>query len=216
MTTIAAGTDRLSRRRLLALGVSVPVFAIAGRVALTGAHEGSHGESTAEAASPVASPVVGADTGTAAAYMTIQNTGSHNETLLGARTAVARSVELHTMTVGSNGVMSMQPVPSGVEIPAGAVLDLSPQSYHFMLVDLAQDLLPNTTYEMVLRFAQAGEVAVTVAVQMTAPTDTQTVSGRGQDVSIFEAWSRPAPRIDGVTTSSEATPAASPDPHHHG
>lgn len=214
MTATIAGTDRLSRRRMLALGVGASVSVIVGRVALSSAHEGSHGASTPETASPMASPIV--DTGTAAAYMTIQNTGAHNETLLGARTDVARSVELHTMTVGSNGVMSMQPVPSGVEIPAGAVLDLAPQSYHFMLVDLAQDLLPNTTYDMILRFDRAGEVRVTVAVQMTEPTDAQVVSGRGQDVSIFDAWSRPAPRIDGVTTSSEATPAASPDTHHHG
>lgn len=223
MTTIItrAGSDRSSRRTMLKFGAGLSIAALFGRAAMTGAHEGSHGAVSPEA-SPAASPMADMGTGTAAAYMTIQNTGAHNETLLGARTDIARSVELHTMTVGNDGVMVMQPVPAGAEIPAGAMLELAPQSYHFMLVDLTQDVLPNTTYELVLHFERAGEVPVTVTVQMTAPADSQTLAGQGEDVSILAAWSRPAPRIDGVTTTSEATPAtqatpvASPSEHHHG
>ncbi|MGB3327768.1 MAG: copper chaperone PCu(A)C [Thermomicrobiales bacterium] len=201
-----------SRRQVAALGLGLPAIAIAGRVATTAAHNGEDHGATTPSASPEASPAA-MNTGTAAAYMTIQVTGAHNETLLGAHTDAARVVELHTMSVDASGVMQMQPVSSGVEIPAGESLVLEPQSYHLMLVDLAHDLTPNSTYELVLQFARAGEVPVTVAVQMVAPTDTQTVSGTGEDVSILAAWSRPAPRIDGTLTT-EATPDATPAGHH--
>ncbi|MGC4190306.1 MAG: copper chaperone PCu(A)C [Thermomicrobiales bacterium] len=204
-----------TRRRIAAIGLSLPLVAVAGRVA---AHEG-HGDASTPAASPEASPAA-ENTGTAAAYMTIQNTGAHNETLLGAHTDAARTVELHSMTVGANGVMQMAPVPSGVEIPSGESLQLAPQSYHFMLVDLMHDLMPNSTYELVLQFARAGEVPVTVAVQMTEPEDAQMVSGSGEDVTVLAAWSRPAPRIDGTLTTEgmpDATPEASPaGGHQHG
>ncbi|MGN6033129.1 MAG: copper chaperone PCu(A)C [Thermomicrobiales bacterium] len=215
--TRSTASSTLSRRRVAALGLALPVVAVAGRLATTAAHEGHHdGASTPTSASPEASPAA-ANTGTAAAYMTIQNTGAHNETLLGAHTDAARTVELHSMTVDANGVMQMAPVPSGVEIPAGESLELAPQSYHFMLIDLAHDLLPNTTYDLVLHFERAGDVSVTVSVQMTEPADTQAVSGTGEDVSILAAWSRPAPRIDGTLTTEGApgaSPAASPEASH--
>lgn len=201
-----------SRRKLAAFGLGLPLVAMAGRLA--SAHEG-HGDATPPA-SPDASPMAPMDaqnTGTAAAYLTIQVTGAHNETLLGAHTDAARTVELHSMAVDASGVMQMAPAPSGVEIHAGESLVLEPQGYHLMLVDLAHDLMPNSTYELVLQFAQAGDVPVTVSVQMVAPTDAQAVSGTGEDVSILAAWSRPAPRIDGSLTS-EATPDATPAGHH--
>ncbi|MGC4107383.1 MAG: copper chaperone PCu(A)C [Thermomicrobiales bacterium] len=204
-------TSTLSRRRIAALGLGLPLVAVAGRVATATAHEGQEHGSATPSASPDASPVA-ENTGTAAAYMTILNTGAHNETLLGAHTDAARAVELHSVTVDASGVMQMAPVPSGAEIPAGGSLILEPQSYHFMLIDLAHDLMPKTTYELVLQFAHAGEVPVTVSVQMTPPTDTQAVSGTGEDVSILAAWSRPAPRIDGTLTT-EGTPVASPASH---
>ena len=66
-------------------------------------------------ATPGATPTMG-NTGTAAAYMTIQGTGAHNETLLGARTDVARTVELHTMAVDDSGVMQIVAVTDPMEL----------------------------------------------------------------------------------------------------
>lgn len=200
-----------SRRQVAALGLGLPLAALASRVTPLSAHDGEHHGAATPAASPDATATM-ENTGTAAAYMTIQNTGAHNETLLGARTDAARAVELHTMTVDAAGVMQMAPVPSGIEIPAGESLELAPQSYHLMLVDLAHDLMPDSTYDLTLHFGRAGDVTVTVAVQMTEPADAQAVSGSGEDVSILAAWSRPAPRIDGDLTT-EGTPAASPASH---
>jgi len=198
----------ISRRQIAALGLGMPFVVLAGRSAA--AHEG-HDAATPSTmqATPGATPTMG-NTGTAAAYMTIQGTGAHNETLLGARTDVARTVELHTMAVDDSGVMQMQPLPAGLEIPAGESVQLAPQGYHFMLIDLTRDLMPGSTYDLVLRFARAGEVPVTVSVQMIEPEDAGTVSGTGEDVSILAAWSRPAPRIDG----EPATPSATPSGHH--
>lgn len=197
-----------SRRQVSALVASLPFAAVAGRPA---AAHGDYSASTGStpAASPGATPAMG-NTGTAAAYMTIQNTGAHNETLLGAHTDAARTVEIHTMAIDDSGVMQMQPVPAGVEIPAGESLLLAPQGYHLMLIDLAHDLTPGSVYELVVTFARAGDVPVTVAVQSDAPKDLGVVSGTGEDVSILAAWSRPAPRTNG----EPATPAATPASHH--
>jgi periplasmic copper chaperone A len=52
-----------------------------------------------------------------------------------------------------------------LEVPAGATVRLVPGSYHLMLLDLAEDLVPGTEFDLTLEFAEAGEVTVTVEVR---------------------------------------------------
>ena len=51
-------------------------------------------------------------------YMTITNTGSAPDRLIGGATAVAKDVQVHEMTM-ANGVMKMRPVAGGIEIKPG-------------------------------------------------------------------------------------------------
>jgi hypothetical protein len=108
-----------------------------------------------------------------AAYMTIENTGSEADALVGAASPAAEIVEVHeTVAMGSQapgasaegGMMGMQPV-ARLEIPAGGTVELKPGSYHVMLIDLAQELKPGDEIEITLTFEKAGEVTVTAEVR---------------------------------------------------
>ena len=72
-----------------------------------------------------------------------------------------------TMSMGS-GEMVMQEVES-IAIPAGETVELKPGGYHIMLIVLAAPLETGQEFDIVLTFANAGEVTVTVVVGDTAP-----------------------------------------------
>jgi copper(I)-binding protein len=72
-----------------------------------------------------------------------------------------------TMSMGS-GEMVMQEVES-IAIPAGETVELKPGGYHIMLIDLAAPLETGQEFDIVLTFANAGEVTVTVVVADAAP-----------------------------------------------
>jgi copper(I)-binding protein len=72
-----------------------------------------------------------------------------------------------TMPMGS-GEMVMQEVES-IAIPAGETVELKPGGYHIMLIDLAAPLETGQEFDIVLTFANAGEVTVAVVVGDTAP-----------------------------------------------
>ena len=108
-----------------------------------------------------------------AAYMTIQNTGTAADALIGASSPAATTVEVHETVVmgspapdasGDSGMMGMQPVKR-LEIPAGGTVELKPGSYHIMLIDLKQDLKPGATIEITLTFEKAGTFPVTATVR---------------------------------------------------
>jgi len=123
-----------------------------------------------------------------AAYMTIENSGSAADALIGASSPAAATVEVHeTVAIEgampsasdamgapspmpaasantSGGMMGMQPV-ARLEIPAGGSVELKPGSYHIMLIGLKQDLKPGDTIEITLKFEKAGDVKVSAAVR---------------------------------------------------
>jgi copper(I)-binding protein len=85
----------------------------------------------------VNTPTVPGRTG---AFATVSNSGATAVTLTSVSVpgSVAGSAELHE-SVMSNGAMTMQPVPEGVQVPANGVLTLKSGGYHIMLMD------PNVT-----------------------------------------------------------------------
>lgn len=92
-------------------------------------------------------------------YMTITNTGSAPDRLIGGATAVAKDVQVHEMTM-ANGVMKMRPVAGGIEIKPGATVTLKPGGYHLMFVRLSQQLKQGEHFKVTLEFAKAGKVDV--------------------------------------------------------
>jgi len=104
-----------------------------------------------------------------AAYMAIQG-GKEADRLVDASSDRAAMVHLHAVEE-QDGVSKMRAIEA-VEIPAGQRVTLAPKSTHVMLMGLDGPLVAGQTFVITLRFANAGEVPVTVTVRpATAPGD---------------------------------------------
>lgn len=97
-----------------------------------------------------------------AAYMTIQNDGPQDVTLLGASCDVAESVQIHETTI-TDGVVQMRQRPQ-LSIRAGSALELRPGGAHLMLLGLHRPLNSGQVVPLTLRFAD-GERTVQATVQ---------------------------------------------------
>ena len=152
------------------------------------------------AAQNAATPAAGMSPATAIVYMTIANDGDTEDILIGGETDAATTVELHE-SVEDDGILHMDARPDGIAISAGAETAFDAGGLHVMLVGLTADLLPGGSYDLVLRFEQAGEVTVQVQIRFNAePDDDGPVSEpvTSGDLTITDAWSRPAPALLGA------------------
>src|SRR5947207_198610 len=104
----------------------------------------------------------GAKTG--GGYVSIKNTGSAPDRLVGGSFADAGKVELHHMTM-DQGVMKMRPVAGGLEIKPGETVELKPEGYHLMFVGLKQALKKGDQVDGALEFEKAGTVKVQYTVE---------------------------------------------------
>lgn len=95
-----------------------------------------------------------------AAYMEIA--GGAADTLLGATTPVAAKVEMHENSE-DGGMMRMRQLQS-VELQPGRAFVFQPGGAHLMLVGLQAPLAADTRFPLTLRFKNAGDVVVDVAV----------------------------------------------------
>lgn len=75
----------------------------------------------------------------AAGFMKITNGGSQPDRLIGVTSPISDVGQIHTMVV-ENDVMKMQELKDGLEIPAGATVELKPKSFHVMFMGLRQEL----------------------------------------------------------------------------
>jgi len=106
-------------------------------------------------ATPSGAPVAGG-------YVTIKNTGSTPDRLVGVSLASASQGEIHEMKMDGD-VMRMHAV-DGLDIPAGGTLTLKPGGYHFMFKSLTADLKEGESVQGSLIFAHAGKIDVTFRV----------------------------------------------------
>jgi len=97
-------------------------------------------------------------------YMTITNTGSAPDRLIGGSTDIAKGFEVHEMKM-DGGVMKMRPVAGGIEIKPGQTVKLDPSGYHVMFMGLKEQLKKGGHFKATLDFAKAGKVAVDFAVE---------------------------------------------------
>jgi copper(I)-binding protein len=97
-------------------------------------------------------------------YMTITNKGTDADRLVSGSSPVAGKVEVHEMSM-RNGVMTMRPLPGGLEIKPGQTVVLKPESFHLMLIGLKQSLVKGEHVKATLEFAKAGKVDVDYAVE---------------------------------------------------
>jgi hypothetical protein len=104
---------------------------------------------------------------TGAAYFLIRG-GGVEDRLLGASSAVAERVELHTHTM-SGGMMQMRQVPD-VSVAAGQAIEFRPGGLHVMLIGLKAPLAAGASFEVALQFEKAGTVRVPVEVRGVGAT----------------------------------------------
>jgi periplasmic copper chaperone A len=102
--------------------------------------------------------------GNGVVYFTVVNDGDAADRLLRVQTDVAEVVELHLSQL-DNGVMKMEPVASGIDVPAHGKVELKPGSYHVMLIGLVHDLKPDDRFPVVVELEKSGPVKVEAVVR---------------------------------------------------
>jgi periplasmic copper chaperone A len=95
----------------------------------------------------------------AGAYMTITNTGTTPDRLVGGTFPLADRFEVHEMAT-TNGVMTMRELAKGLEIAPGQKVELKPGGLHLMFMDLKGQLREGQPIKGTLVFEKAGTVEV--------------------------------------------------------
>jgi copper(I)-binding protein len=116
----------------------------------------------------------GASTG--AGYMTIRNTGSVPDRLIGGATDVAPGFQIHEATM-DQGVSKMREMKDGIEIKPGETVELKPGSSHIMFVNLKRRLEKGERVKGTLMFQRAGTVAIEYPVEGIGARATDRGSG---------------------------------------
>jgi copper(I)-binding protein len=101
-----------------------------------------------------------------AAYFTINNPTLKNDTLLGAASDVAGTVELHeSIMSGSGHSEQMEMVPQdSVHIRFLREVKFEPGGLHVMLIGLTQDLQEGDTFTLTLQFENSGDVELVIPI----------------------------------------------------
>ena len=100
----------------------------------------------------------------AAGYLTIVNPGVDADTLIGASSPVATSVEIHESMPDGAGMMAMQPIDR-LEIEPGEAVIFEPGGYHLMLLDVSGMPAVGESVELTLSFELAGDIVVQAKVR---------------------------------------------------
>ena len=99
----------------------------------------------------------------AGGYLTITNTGTNDDPLIGGTSSFAKVTEVHEMKMVDD-VMKMRHLEDGLVIPAGETVELMPGGFHMMFMQLTQPLKEGESVDATLTFSNAGELPVTYAV----------------------------------------------------
>jgi periplasmic copper chaperone A len=149
--------------RTLALATLLSTVAAAGALAhgfKVGALEIGHPWSRA---TPAGAPVAGG-------FLFVTNGGTAADRLVAVTSDAADKVEIHEMSM-DGGVMKMRALDKGLEIPAGAKVELKPGSYHVMFIGLKKPFVKGDMVKGTLAFEKAGKVDVEFKVEDMATKD---------------------------------------------
>ncbi len=100
----------------------------------------------------------------AGGFMTLTNTGTESDTLLGGSLVAAGKLEVHEMAM-VGGVMRMRELKPGLVIKPGETVMLKPGSYHVMFLDLKALPKTGTPIKGTLIFEKAGKVEIEYKVE---------------------------------------------------
>lgn len=109
---------------------------------------------------PWAQPGVGQQ---AEVYLTLRNSGTEQDRLVGANSPLATAVQLRTV-VQLGSVQSVQALKS-IGVPAGGQQVLAPGHTHLLLVGVERALLVGEEVPLTLHFEKAGTLQVRASVR---------------------------------------------------
>lgn len=99
----------------------------------------------------------------AGGFLVIHNGGAEADRLVAVSSEISARAEIHEMAV-KDGVMTMRPLPDGLEVPAGGTVTLGPGAFHLMFIGLARQPKVGESFSAELVFEKAGKVTVEFAV----------------------------------------------------
>jgi len=102
-------------------------------------------------------------------FMKIINHGSTPDRLIAVNVEFAKAGQIHDMKMEGD-VMKMQELTGGLEIPAGATVELKPKSLHVMFMGVNQELTPDTVVDGELTFEKAGKVKIEFMIEPAGTT----------------------------------------------
>lgn len=98
------------------------------------------------------------------AFMVIMNHGDTQDRLIGARSDIAKKVEIHTHIESAEGVMKMTKVEGGIVLEPGEMHNLKRGGDHIMFMGLTQGLKQGDTVSVTLIFEKAGDVTIELPI----------------------------------------------------
>lgn len=102
-----------------------------------------------------------------AAFLKLRNQTGRDDRLVAARSGLASRVELHSHREDANGVMRMGEIEGGVALAAGDTHIFGRGGDHLMFMGLTAPLEQGQLVPVTLVFEQAGEVTITIPVDLT-------------------------------------------------
>ena len=97
-------------------------------------------------------------------FVIIKNNGAEADRLLSASSPLTPMVQVHEMKMEGD-VMKMAELKDGLEIPAGAKVELKPGGFHIMFMGLKDQVKEGDVVKVTLKFEKAGEVVIDMPAQ---------------------------------------------------
>ena len=97
-------------------------------------------------------------------YLTIRNTGTEADRLVGASTAFSDAGKFQAPVLSEDGALAVREIPA-VEVGAGQTLTFQRGGITLVLDDVKRPLEAGQHFDMVLEFANAGRVEVEVEIE---------------------------------------------------
>jgi uncharacterized protein YcnI/copper(I)-binding protein len=101
-------------------------------------------------------------------YFTVRNNGKSDDMLVSVGSPIAGSVELHEMAMQGE-VMRMRKLDTGIAIPAGKTVELTPGGLHLMFIKVKEPFKQGGKVPVTLTFEKAGKVDITLPIEAAGP-----------------------------------------------
>ncbi|OHV81514.1 copper chaperone PCu(A)C [Rhizobium sp. LCM 4573] len=101
-------------------------------------------------------------------YFTVKNNGGEDDVLVSASSSIAGTVELHEMEMQGQ-VMKMRKLETGIPVPAGKTVELTPGGLHLMFIKVKEPFKQGASVPLTLTFEKAGSVDLVLPVEAAGP-----------------------------------------------